>query len=113
MSKRICSNHGVWTAIKRSDRCPNCKADYHKEYDSNQRDEDSKKFYNSRSWRRLSTRYRSNNPLCEICDEAVAELVDHIKEIKDGGCKMCEDNLQSLCSGCHNKKTADERSKRR
>lgn len=42
-----------------------------------------------------------------------AVIVDHIKEISDGGSINDPDNLQSLCFACHNKKTADEAVKRR
>jgi len=42
----------------------------------------------------------------------VAVIVDHVVEIKDGGASFSEDNAQSLCHACHNRKTAKEKEKR-
>lgn len=39
-------------------------------------------------------------------------VVDHIKEIKDGGAKLDQDNLQVLCARCHAKKTYRARAAR-
>lgn len=44
--------------------------------------------------------------LCVKCGE-IAKVVDHIIEINDGGCKLCYDNLESLCHLCHNRKTRE------
>lgn len=41
-----------------------------------------------------------------------AVIVDHVKEIADGGDPYDWDNLQSLCLPCHNRKTAAERRRR-
>lgn len=41
-----------------------------------------------------------------------ATMVDHIKEIKDGGSKLSLDNLQSMCLPCHNLKTAETKAQR-
>lgn len=37
---------------------------------------------------------------------------DHIVEVKDGGAKLDPSNGRCLCQACHNRKTADERSRR-
>ena len=42
-----------------------------------------------------------------------ATVVDHIYEIKDGADPFERSNMQPLCRGCHNKKTAEEAKKRR
>ena len=42
----------------------------------------------------------------------MATMVDHIVPIADGGEKLDEDNLQSLCQDCHARKTADDLVKR-
>ncbi|QLE02899.1 HNH endonuclease [Galbibacter sp. BG1] len=69
-------------------------------------------FYNSSSWRKVSKRYKDNNPLCVKCLEedniTPAEVTDHIVRIKDGGSKFSEDNLQSLCHFHHNQKSGKE-----
>ncbi|XPS83916.1 HNH endonuclease domain protein [Desulfosarcina variabilis str. Montpellier] len=40
-------------------------------------------------------------------------IVDHIVELKDGGAPLSEDNVQSLCRSCHQRKTAREARLRR
>ncbi len=62
--------------------------------------------YNTSAWKMLSQQKRSKNPFCEICGE-VADVVDHIIEVKDNdSVGLLEENLQSLCHSCHNRKTA-------
>lgn len=73
----------------------------------------NKHIYKSNRWRKISERYRQNNPLCVVCKAegkaTAADVVDHIMEIKDGGEAFNEANLQSLCHRHHNAKTARER----
>ena len=65
-------------------------------------------FYSSSEWRRLREWYRARHPLCEECERngrvALAQVVDHIIEIADGGDPVDPSNLQSLCHACHNRK---------
>lgn len=65
-------------------------------------------FYASTQWRKLRKLYRSAHPLCEECERngivRLAEMVDHIVPIANGGAALDERNLQSLCRACHNKK---------
>jgi 5-methylcytosine-specific restriction protein A len=79
-------------------------------YNRNVRDEDSKRFYNSTAWRALSKRQLQREPLCTECLKAgraqPAEIADHIVAIKDGGVRLDEANLQSLCKSCHSRKHA-------
>jgi len=35
-------------------------------------------------------------------------IVDHVIPIREGGGKFDEDNCQTLCQTCHNRKTARE-----
>ena len=57
------------------------------------------------------------NPLCAECDRHAlvtpGEVVDHVKELKDGGDPWDPDNLQTLCKECHAKKTGEEVKKRK
>jgi 5-methylcytosine-specific restriction protein A len=80
------------------------------EYNRYTRDEDSKKFYNSAAWAAASKRQLAREPLCAACLRAgrvrPAEIADHIIPIRDGGGRLDEANLQSLCRGCHNRKHA-------
>ena len=73
-------------------------------------------FYLSPPWRRFREWFVRRHPLCEMCErEGRTErtvIVDHIRELKDGGARYDEGNVQSLCRACHNKKTAQEMKKR-
>jgi 5-methylcytosine-specific restriction protein A len=74
-------------------------------------------FYNSKKWRNLRLVKLRLNPLCEHCLKkdiiTEAKIVDHIIEINDGGAKLSIDNLQSLCSPCHNSKSGKRGAKER
>lgn len=69
-----------------------------------------RKIYNSQRWRKLRAEYIKHNPLCVICKKdnriTEAKVVDHVKEIADGGDVWNVSNLQSLCDRCHRVKTA-------
>ena len=73
----------------------------------------NQKFYDSTAWRRCRNYYISLHPLCEQCERegriTVGQVIDHIKPLdqtdpyKDD--PFNENNLQTLCHKCHNKKT--------
>ena len=71
--------------------------------------------YNSRKWRTFSHKLRKDNPLCKIClDEGrttPSSMVDHKRSINSGGSIWDVNNLQCLCSSCHAKKSAKDKSK--
>lgn len=73
-------------------------------------------FYLSPQWRRFRSWYLSRHPLCKMCQAigfmTPAVIVDHVVELKDGGAPFDENNAQSLCWACHNRKTAKEKQKR-
>jgi 5-methylcytosine-specific restriction protein A len=60
-----------------------------------------------RKWQKVREAYLSQQPLCEMCEEAgitkLADLVHHIVRIRDGGDRLNKDNLMSLCIKCHDK----------
>lgn len=75
------------------------------------------KLYHSAAWRKLSQAHLRDYPLCQ-CDNCKrlqvakpATVTDHIKPVKDGGDFWNWNNLQSLNSECHNKKSAKEKRK--
>ena len=78
---------------------------------------DNSKFYNSWTWRKKRKAKLQRNPLCEECEAKdivrEATVVDHITPINEGGCKLCDDNLKSLCESCHNSKSGRESHKNR
>jgi len=69
-------------------------------------------FYHSVAWRRLRKWYIIRNPLCVECKKKgilkQANVVDHIKPISQGGEKLNVNNLQGLCTSCHNRKSGRE-----
>lgn len=70
--------------------------------------ENNRGIYGSNRWRKLSERFRMNNPLCRVCEEPT-QMTDHIKPISEGGAIWDEANLQPLCNKCHRNKTRNER----
>lgn len=86
------------------------KRDATRVYDDKRRET---RFYHGTRWQKLRRTFLARHPLCEVCLRAnrieSAKIVDHIKEIADGGARYDADNLQALCQSCHNKKTATEK----
>ena len=75
------------------------------------------KLYNTTRWRKLRAYWVKHNPLCVICYKNniinEVDVVDHIKEISDGGAMYDVNNLQSLCDRCHRIKTNKSKNKRK
>jgi 5-methylcytosine-specific restriction endonuclease McrA len=67
-------------------------------------------------WKRCRKAKLMLNPFCEHCEKygiaKLAQVVDHIVEIEDGGEVYDLNNLQSLCNAHHNTKTGEEKKKR-
>lgn len=70
----------------------------------------AKRFYNSAAWKACRASYISKVfGICEHC-QGNGYIVDHIEEINsnninDPNVTLNHDNLQYLCTACHNKKT--------
>lgn len=70
----------------------------------------AKKFYNSKAWKECREAYITTVfGLCEHCSDP-GYIVDHIKEITpdnidDPEITLNHENLQYLCTPCHNRKT--------
>jgi 5-methylcytosine-specific restriction enzyme A len=60
-------------------------------------------------WEKLSKFVRRNEPVCRICKNALAQMVDHIVPLKQGGERLAMENLQPLCNRCHGAKTAQDK----
>ena len=75
-----------------------------------QHTEVAKKFYKSARWRKCRESYiQSVFGMCEHCDKP-GYIVDHIIEINinninDPNITLNHENLQYLCTPCHNRKT--------
>ena len=59
------------------------------------------KFYKKACWVKCRDFFLRANPLCKCGKMAV--VVHHKQEIKLGGDKLDFDNLESMCSACHNR----------
>ena len=62
-------------------------------------------------WQRYRLKFLERNPLCVLCREqgrvTAANVVDHIKDHRgDSKLFWAADNHRSLCTACHNRKTA-------
>ena len=71
---------------------------------------EARAFYNSGPWRKCRRAQLQREPLCRVC-ESVAQMVDHIVPLSEGGEPFTIENLQSLCNRCHNRKRQRERFK--
>ena len=78
---------------------------------------DGKYIYSTARWRRLRDSFIRMYPLCEECARHAlvtpGEVVDHKKELKDGGDPWDVNNLSTLCREHHQKKTGEEVKKRK
>jgi 5-methylcytosine-specific restriction endonuclease McrA len=70
----------------------------------------AKKFYRTKAWKKCRLAYIAKvHGLCEHCEDP-GYIVDHIieindKNIHDPAITLNHENLQYLCTACHNKKT--------
>jgi len=64
------------------------------------------------NWRKLRDYFITEFPLCAHCKKegvvSAATEVDHIIPIAEGGERLDQYNLQSLCKPCHSRKTLSE-----
>ena len=63
-------------------------------------------------WTQLRQRVLRRRPFCVVCERAgviqLAQELDHIVPLVQGGSRLDEANLQPLCRVCHAAKTAGE-----
>ena len=74
--------------------------------------QEDNKFYHTTQWRKLRASFITAHPICVECESkglvVQATVVDHITSIRFGGSPTNEENLQSLCTSCHNSKSSKE-----
>jgi 5-methylcytosine-specific restriction enzyme A len=58
-------------------------------------------------WRKCRLAHLVESPLCVVCGE-LANEVDHITPLSQGGDRFDPTNLQSMCKPCHRRKTLRE-----
>jgi len=66
------------------------------------------KRYFTNAWKRARDGFKRKHPTCNHCGEW-ANVVDHITPVRAGGEFWDSSNWQSLCTSCHNRKSALER----
>ena len=64
------------------------------------------------TWQKLRRYKLAGDPFCVVCNRS-ADQVDHIVPINDGGDRLDPRNLQSMCQGCHSRKTAIDKKNRK
>ncbi len=101
---------------------PNCPELTHERYCDKHKKQTAKDYktnrphgylYNTGRWRTARSRFLKANPLCVRCKDngtiTPATVVDHIKPHRgDKTLFWDENNWQSLCKSCHDKKTMTE-----
>ncbi|WP_079479710.1 HNH endonuclease signature motif containing protein [Halobacillus salinus] len=72
----------------------------------------ARRFYNSKQWRKCRAAYIATvlGGICEGCGKKPGYIVDHIEpitpdNIADPAITLNHENLQYLCTPCHNRKT--------
>ena len=112
--KRPCSYPGCPRLVE-GKYCEEHKKLTDKQYNQYGRDEFTKYFYKTPEWLFARKKQLEQHPFCEEClkegKRKKATMVDHIIPIKQGGDKFASSNLQSLCWGCHSRKSVEEGSR--
>ena len=80
-----------------------------RDYDRTLRNQDAKRFYHSKAWRRLRLVQLAISPFCEFCLERFlavpATVVDHRVELLQAwDLRLDLSNLRSLCASCHSRR---------
>lgn len=105
-----CAMPGCPNIVRQVRYCPSCKPKMNKSSRIDQKQR--KKFYNSKLWKYTRLEQLEREPTCRHCreqgKETIANEVDHVKPIEQGGSPTDSRNLQSLCKSCHSKKTLSE-----
>lgn len=83
-------------------RCPTCSSGW------TQRPTTRQTPTSHRRWRTLRDQVLQDEPTCRVCDFLPSVTVDHIVPIAEGGAELDRDNLQGICTPCHDAKTAEE-----
>lgn len=104
--KHPCGQPGCGALVERGkSRCAKHAAEQGKRYDAERLSAAARGY--DRTWRRLRRMVLNRSPLCAECGDPAIE-VHHVIALADGGENTFE-NLESLCKGCHSRKTRRER----
>tara|TARA_R100000655_G_scaffold40612_4_gene76414 strand:+ start:4073 stop:4414 length:342 start_codon:yes stop_codon:yes gene_type:complete len=76
-------------------------------------DKSNSHIYKSNHWLKVRQIVLHKQPICVMCEAngryTTANTIDHIQPINKGGDVFALNNLQALCSSCHNSKSAKDR----
>jgi 5-methylcytosine-specific restriction endonuclease McrA len=91
-------------------RCPNPttyrgRCERHAKQRNQQTKSVNAPIYNSKRWQILRRHKLGLNPICERCDNTLANHVHHIVDIQKGGVPFAIGNLEALCHSCHSRIT--------
>lgn len=100
---RLCVEPGRGNVTAKGGRCPACRRRYERTINRA-----GAKLYGTKRWRMTRRRKLHLDPVCEICQNAVAEEVHHRVAIRDGGDIYSLANLVSTCKACHSRETRRE-----
>jgi 5-methylcytosine-specific restriction protein A len=105
---RHCAYPNCGEKILSGSYCDRHRKEKQRAYDAG-RDPKAVKFYSSKRWRNIRAAKLNESPLCERCLATekhieAAVTVDHIDGDIDNN---TDENLQSLCLACHNRKESE------
>jgi len=125
-SKRPCVHPGCAAFASRGGRCEQHQREHQRKKDAADRIRQSnpntatreREFYISRKWRLARRIYLQAHPLCVDCQREgkpprLAEELDHITPLRDGGPPFAWSNLAGRCKSHHSAKTMREVHERR
>jgi 5-methylcytosine-specific restriction protein A len=92
-----------------SGRCATHRKQHQRKLDDPKTSTREREFYWSTRWRKTRARFIAVYPWCVDCEaegrRTLVEEVDHIVPIADGGDRWDWNNLRSLCSTHHSRRT--------
>ena len=112
---KICLNNCAEHAIAGRHYCESCcaKIDAEREAKRQKYEKERQKIHGTAAargydykWNKVASFVRRTEPICRMCKNKLAEMVDHVVPLKQGGERLALDNLQPLCNKCHVAKTA-------
>jgi 5-methylcytosine-specific restriction endonuclease McrA len=97
---QVCAEPGCPEPVAYRGRCG-----AHARQRNQQIDRAGYRIYRTKRWRLTRNRVLAQHPICERCDQRLAEHVHHIVDLAAGGDAWAPSNLQALCARCHNRET--------
>ncbi len=112
--KKPCGHLGCSGYAERFGYCEAHTGDHRQ---ANTKTDAEQAFYNSTAWKKKRAAHRKSEPFCRRCNTegrfVLGEMVDHIVPMREGGSPFDDDNLQTLCNFCHNRKRQTEKNNSR